>query len=476
MKKSILYLVFATATLFPTSCDLVNPTEVVNPNLTMDKVLTSDQPMINWIAGLERQLALVYNSVIVNLEIASDNYQNTQTYYNQNLDVVKLDFQDSEINTIQFTIADLRESAQFGLTRVKAADATTTPDQEAELYFYKGWAELLAGEIFVALPAASVGPAISASENTKLAIADFQKALELSTDATKKASYYLALARGYYALGDKTNAKANAESAIAVGNTFTRFVRYDGIAVPNTLNDMQLALFGRGNFDDLQPLPRLDFLDPKYSGPTANQASVCFQKIEEAHLILAEAALSDGLLPDAKNTMKTLLELVKSRTKKSLLDDKEGRDQSQPGERPDQSDLLVAASATSSFKSGLVLDRKDSVRAPSISGTSVTMQDIDLLSTVDAALETVYLLRQEIFIAEGRRMVDLGIRFPVSELEALSNSNITVENTKGFVPAFIPMDMDAFTYNKVAKTVVIKTNMNKVLVDNKTSPSILPFH
>jgi tetratricopeptide (TPR) repeat protein len=479
MKKYFICALLAAA-LVPTSCELVDPTKIVNPNLTVGNVLASDKPMVNWLVGLERQLAVVYNNVIVNLEIASDNYQNTRTFYNQNLDGVKLDFQDPQINLIQFTIADLRESALFGLTTVKEADPTTTPDQEAELHFYKGWAELLAGEIFLALPAVPNGPAISSTENITLAIADFQQAVTLTTNASAKAGYFLALARAYYNLGDKANARTNAQSAIAAEATFTRTVRYDGVnALANT---MQAALFARGSFDDLQPLPRLDFLDPKYSGPTNEQAPITCQKIEEAHLILAEAALADGTLTDAKDAMKNAITVANTRSDKTFNDSVEDRPQPSPpavaaGDRPDKTDILVSASATDPLRAGLVLNRKaGNVTVPIVSGTSLSAADVELLATVDQALEALYLLRQEIFIAEGRRMIDLGIKFPVSEVEALSNSNITEANKQGFAPTFIPSDMDAFTYSKAAKTVIIKHNMNKVLVANKTSPNVLPFH
>jgi tetratricopeptide (TPR) repeat protein len=479
MKKYFICALLAAA-LVPTSCELVDPTKVVNPNLTVGNVLASENPMENWLVGLERQLAVVYNNAIVNQEIVSDNYQNTRTFYNQNLDGVKLDFQDPQINLIQFSIADLRESAVFGLTTVKPADPATTPDQEADLYFYKGWAELLAGEIFVALPAVPNGPAVSPTENINLAIADFQQAVALTTNASAKAGYYLALARAYYNLGDKTNARTSAQSAIAADPAFTRTVRYDGVnALANT---MQAALFLRGTFDDLQPLPRLDFLDPKYSGPTNEQAPIYFQKIEEAHLILAEAALSDNALPDAKDAMKNAITAANTRPKKTFDDSVEDRPQPAPpavaaGDRPDKADILVAASATDPLRPGLVLNRKaGNITVPIVSGTSLTAAAVDLLVDADQALETLYLLRQEIFIAEGRRMIDLGIKFPVSEVEALSNSNITEANKQGFAPAFIPTDMDAFTYDKAAKTVVMKHNMNKVLVGNKTSPNVLPFH
>jgi hypothetical protein len=36
--------------------------------------------------------------------------------------------------------------------------------------------------------------------------------------------------------------------------------------------------------------------------------------------------------------------------------------------------------------------------------------------------------------------------------------------------------MDAFTYDATAKTVTIKHDMNRVLVQNKASVDVLPFH
>ena len=76
-----------------------------------------------------------------------------------------------------------------------------------------------------------------------------------------------------------------------------RFARYD--FTNNLENDIQLAMFGRPQ-NDLQPLPRLDFLDPKFSNtaePNANddqEADIAYVKGEEAFLILAEAQLADG--------------------------------------------------------------------------------------------------------------------------------------------------------------------------------------
>jgi tetratricopeptide (TPR) repeat protein len=476
MKKKIIYLSIIGVLAFTPGCDLLDPTEVINPNLTKDTVLKTANPMTGWVLGLERQLAIVLNEQLTITEIASDNYDNTKTYFNQNLDPLSLLLTDADINNLQFSIADLRESAIFGLTEVKAADENTTAEQEAELYFYKGYAELLAGELFVALPAEPNGAAVPPTDHLNFAIADFKKALTLTASADSKASYNLALARAYHRLGDKANASTHALAAMDSNPNYVRYVRFDN---PQGLtNEMEMAVFDRKTFDDLQPLPRLDFLDPKYHGTGPVDQPVAIQKIEEAHLILAEIALADNSLGMAKTHLKHVVNIANGRDRETFSDVSEGRTESAPGSRPNTADALVAAGPGELPLPGLVLERQaETVTVPAISGTSVTAIRIDLLPSVDAALETLYLMRQEIFLAEGRRMTDLGIRFPVSEVESLSNSKITTANTTGYAPAFVKdKKLDNFTFNPATKTATIEVNMNKVLVENKTSPDVLPFH
>jgi hypothetical protein len=50
--------------------------------------------------------------------------------------------------------------------------------------------------------------------------------------------------------------------------------------------------------------------------------------------------------------------------------------------------------------------------------------------------------------------------------------------TRAQVGTFIPLafEMDAFTYDQAARTAVIRHDMNRVLVTNRTSPFVLPFH
>ena len=98
--------------------------------------------------------------------------------------------------------------------------------------------------------------------------------------------------------------------------------------------------------------------------------------------------------------------------------------------------------------------------------------------TVDAALELPYLMRQEIFIAEGIRMANLGIKWPVHENEAKFNPAVTAEYRQPFIPPYLPSPVsciDAFEVDEAAKEATILINLNCVLVANKTSDTVVPF-
>lgn len=458
------------------ACTLFDPTvDVDNPNLTLKAILSTPNPTKGWLNGLERQLTITYNSIIVPLEIASDNYQNTQSTFNVSFDELVIDFRDADVRNIQFNIADLRQSAIIGLEQVIPNDPLVTNDQRARMYFFKGWSLLLAGELFVALPQQPSGQAVSAQTNIDSAIVNFLKAEAIDSD---NPSYKLALARAYYDKGDRTNAVAKALEVLDLDNTFARTVIFDGVSSPSlTSNIMQNALYDRGSFDDLQPLPRLDFLDPKYfTRSSLMESPVYFQKSEEAFLILVEDQLADDDLDGAKELMKSLLDLVDVRPEETFSDEVEGRTQNNPGSRPNIASVEVRASGTDPYRAGLVLTRGATpVTVPVISGTSVTEDMIDDLASVEEALEMLYLLRQEIFIAEGRRFSDLGLKLPVAEAEFLANPAITTSQTVAFIPDFLPDDMDEFTYDMVGGTCTINWNMNRILVENRSSDSVLPF-
>lgn len=477
--RSVAPLLAAAAIALLASCDAFQPTDVVNPNVTDAQFLGTPGAGTSWLRGTQRQFLLSLNQVVLNSELASDNYFNNYTTNNQRFDAPDITFLDPEVTSIQNSLARLRNVATFGLDTVFARDTTVTANERAELLFLRGTANLLAGETFVALPASANGAVATWQELLQAAIVDFTQARTTSTDATAKLGYTLALARAHHRLGDRAKAVEEATALLAASPLFIRNAVFDGVNGPN--NGMQGVLTSSVN--NLQPLPRLDFLDPKYPNRGATvQSPIAFLKAEEAHLILAEALLADGNLAAAKVRLQQLLTLVGSRA--TELVDSRLQQRGRAGGKvvyPNTADTRVAFAPGEPLREGLVLTRTaGNVRIPIISGTSVTSERINAIATVDDGLYVLYLMRQEIFLAEGRRMADLGIRMPVARTEALANPNVDADAayTKAQVPSFIPgaFAMDAFTYNAAAKTVVITHDMNRVVVQNKTSPFVLPFH
>ncbi len=462
-----------------TGCDAFKPTDVVNPNVTDAQFLGTPGAGAAWLRGAQREYLVTLNAVVLNSEIASDNYFNNYTTNNQKFDTPDITYLDPEVTSIQNSIARLRNVATFGLDTVFPRDSLVTANDRAESRFLRGMANLFAGETFVGLPATTNGAVVTWQELLQASITDFTQARTLSTDAAARNSYTLALARAYYRLGNKASAVTEATALLAANPTFIRNATFDAVNGP--VNAMQTVLTAAVN--NLQPLPRLDFLDPKFPNRGATvQSPIAVFKAEEAHLILAEALLSDNNVAGAKDRLRSLLTLVRSRATEVV--DNRVQLRGRAGGKvvyPNASDVRVAFSPTDTLRAGLVLTRTaGNITVPTVSGTSVTPERIDAITTVDDGLYVVYLMRQEIFLAEGRRMADLGIRFPVARTEVLANPNTSdgAPYVQAQVPSFIPngFGMDAFTYNQAAKTAVIAYDMNRVLVQNKASTAVLPFH
>lgn len=461
---------------------VVDFTKVENPTLSVESVIGQPNSSVIWLDGITRNMAFIYNEVLILAELGSDNYVNTATFYNQFLDQLELQPADPDLRDCTREIARLREMALFGLNEVGPNDAEYTVETEAEYDFYLGMSYLYAAMYFSALPQEPGGPAIPSIQNYQDAILSFDAALALNPNQSR---YLLAKARANYYLGNKAEAVANATEALATedGNAFDNKVDFDQKAnagIPDgtsPANIMESALYERATFDDFQPLPTLDFLDPKYSFLNVDEdPPVHYLKAEEALLILAEANLSDGNVEAAKANLTDLLIVIGTREVRTIDDSIEGRTEDNPRTRPDSTTVVVNG------RSGLVLSRHSGeIDIPSVSGTSLTSQDIDSLTADDAGLELLYRTRQEVFIAEGLRFVDMGLKLIIDENETLQNDNISSTDLGAarVIPSFIDVvknDLDAITYdpaNGVATTVI---DVNQILVANKTAPEVLPFH
>ena len=468
------FFILSILSLSFSSCNLLLPDDIINPNVGEDTFLEMPNAMTAWVNGANRSFSNIIGSYAELIEIMSDNYYNNYSQSSKVFDFPTILYTDVDVTNLQRYIGMLRESADYGINTVAKADLNTTNYQLFNLYYIKGYSYLLAGEYFLGLPIQNGGEIKSWKENLNTAISVFAEALSFVDNSNDMAFMNTLISRAYYRMGDKGNAVDYANKALMLSNDFVKQVEFDGIN--GVRSSIQGYIFGT-NF---QPLPRLDFLDPKYFQLIANeQRPISIAKAEELYLILAEADLADGQVANAKSHLMKLLTLVNNRPVQYAVNDQlEGRYNGGYKEYPNSSQYRVAASPTEELSDGLVLDRQAPflISIPYISGTSINEDMIQELSTVDEALEVVYLMRQEIFIAEGRRVADLGIRMPVCETEVANIAEIG-DYIYAQIPSFIPLnqEMDAFVINKEEKTVVITHNMNKIIVKNKNSEYVAPF-
>lgn len=462
------------AVLLLVSCDLVKPDDVVNPNVDESAFLNSDNPMETWVNGTEKEFALCMSDFVELMEILSDNYYNNYTRSSKVFDIPQLLYTDADVTRLQRNVGKLREMADYGLNTVARVDANTTDADRFHLLYIKAYSFVLAGDFFLALPVQSGGELVEWQEQLRTAMTVLDEALGYAQTDADRAFVHALYARAAYRLGEKALAQSHATQSLSLDATLCKQVKFD--SKNGVLNTAQEAIWGTW----FQPLPRLDFLDPKYYQLTStDQTPITVAKAEENYLILAEAAVAEGNLGSAKTQLGNLLQLVKARPVQTDVDDQlEGRYNGGHRHFPNDPNYRVQASATDSLRTGLIIDR----RAPHlitvhyISGTSVTQAMIDGLTTKESVLETIYLLRQEVFFAEGRRPADLGIRLPVCEVEAAAVKGASAYTTAQ-IPSFIPLNqgLDDFTVDEEAQTVTIAYNMNRVIVDNARSNEVVPF-
>lgn len=474
MKKLIIF--FIGTSLLITSCDI---DDVVNPNVSEESFQASSTAPITWLNGMNRQLALTVNQMVVGAELVSDNYFNNRTLSSKVFDIPQIDDIDLDVRNIQSTIHRLREMADFGINELVPLNPDLSGNIIAEFYFHKGLAHLYSGEYFIALPVTAEGEVASDQVHLNLAVESFNEAINQTDSADNILAYRLALSRAYYDLGDQANAVSEAQQVINTDPLFLRNVVYDGLT--DVTNLMQFFLFDSSN-DEFAPLPRLDFLDPKYfnlGNPTLEQQPVAILKSEEAYFIIAESQIASQQIDQAKNTLNGLLnEVIMNRPIITIDDSRETRSGGNRSDYPLSSEVSVRFSPEAEPREGFILDRQaGEIASYAVSGTSVTSTQIDAANSEDELLELLYLMRQEVFLAEGRRMFDLGIKFPISDLEALNNANVLPEHLQAQIPDFIPgnSQMDDFTFDEANGIVTMDVNMNNILVNEKNSPFIFPF-
>ena len=466
MKANKYYKIASSFLLFLliiAGCDLIDPTEVHNPSIT-DKNLLEDasggtEPLI---IGLEYAFSDAVRKTVAYTEIVSDNYVNTGTFFSTIIDkprnIAPNEQYLNDSREIYFRLMYLNSLAAFGLKTIIPSDPLTTDAQKAEVYFYKGMSLLLLSENFAAFPIDENGPLVKASDALLIAVEDFKSSLSLNQGGNNAVNCKLALARVYRLLGDKVNAQAASNEALGLSQNHVFSAPFDPINLTNDIWTFTINRIG----DDFEPLPRLDFLDPKY---ITKETGIPVLKSEEAYLILAEIAISNSNITEAKQQMINVITLALSRDIVQFADNDKRKD------RPNLDSYKIKADASSPEETGLIFKRSgNTVNVHAISYTSLTENYINSLTSTNELYYALYLLRQQIFFSEGRRMSDLGIRLPVMQTEIDANATLNAGDygTVAIIPSYIPADneMDTFVMDEANSVATMNYDMNKIIVQN----------
>ncbi len=463
-----------------TACEFLDPTDVDNPRTTPEDLAQAAEPTKALLPGLRAQFARATRTLVVLTEVVSDNYSIHGTGLDKQYDDPRGVSANVANSTSDFSVGvyptaqELRALADFVVDVIAPEDATATPEQVSEARYYRGMAFLYLGENFTHAPTAKDGVPVPASELLDRALADLGA---VTGDFRLRA--LAAQARAYRARGD-AQAEQRATEALAQDASFVFSAGYDS---GNLENSPFSYLFLRP-LQEMQPLPRLDFLDPKY---LARDADIAVAKAEEMHLILAEAKLARSDVGGGRAHLVDAIRLARSRGTTNFVDN-DPRGNLDTSVRPRDAVIQVRADANSPYRAGLVLNRPDaSIPIPTVSGTSLDPDSVAALTDLDQVWHAFHLARQEILFLEGRRMSDLGIRLPIMlrEIDANPNLNPGDPGTAGLVPTYIPQgeEMDLFDPKSpyegtlldsqqrlVSTQVTIRVDMNKVLTTNRVTP------
>ena len=468
------------AVLAMAACDAINPTQVNNPTTTDEDLAEATNPTAALLPGLRAQFARMINAYVVAAEVISDNYSIHGTGIVVDMDEpheVTPDLVNStgtSASGAYWNVQELRALADFVIDEIAPEDAGAPPQLVAEAHYYRGMAYLTMGEVFSHVPHEEDGAPQASSVALGKAVTDLQAATGFGPQA------HAALARAHRLLGDAGAAGSAANAALSSDPTLLFSQGYDATSISNT----PVAFLVLRALQEMQPLPRLDFLDPKY---TDREAAIPIAKAEEMHLILAEIALASGNLAEARTQLASGITVAGTRGMVSF-DDIDERRNADLSLRPRSKEIMIRADADSPYRAGLVLDRPaDGLEIPNVSGTSLDADSIAGLASADELWHSLWLARQEILLLEGRRLADLGIKLPMMLREIDQNDNINEGDpgTLPVVPGYIPQNpryaMDIYTplalYDGVdpgvpliETQVTIHVDMNKVLVANNASP------
>jgi len=477
--RVVALLAFLAAGFGATACDFLDPTDVENPRTTDDDLAKAAEPTAALLPGLEAQFARLLESTVVATECASDNYQINGTGIDNSWDTPSditplVGNSTGRVTGVYWNAQELKALSRFVIEDIIPGDDTAEASDISWAYYYRGMGYLVLGEDFTYAPDEVDGTPVPATDLLNRAVADLSQAASGGGDVALAAN--AALARANRWLGNASAAATSAQQVLSADPEYLQVQEYDPTSVDNTAH---WYLVSRA-LSEMQPLPRLDFLDPKY---LSYGAGIPVAKAEEMHVILAEIALANGDYTAGKGHLGDAIRLAKTRPTVEWVDD-DARNNADLSIRPRDSEIVVRADADSPYREGLVQDRFGGMTTQyTVSGTSLDADSVEAIPNTEtnAIWHALWLARQEILFLEGRRMADLGVRLPIMRREIDQNPNISQGDpgTDPFVPSYIPPfnEMDLFSpmspYDGgvlVDTQVTIRHDMNKILTQNQASP------
>lgn len=466
----------AATVVLVSGCDFLDPTDVTNPNTTTDDLANAAAPTTALLPGVRAQMARALRAVVQTTALVTDDFEIAFTNVGPELsDPYQLSPDGASYNTTggigaYWNTQELRALASFVIDSIAPGDETATDAQLAEAHYYRGMAYLLQGENFVAVATAPDQAPTPWDELLGLAEADFTAALTIAGGASLPSGADLglalnaALARTHRAAGNVTQAGNFAQAAIDADDEFVVNQVYAAGEIENPFSTESRTY---------QPLPRLDFLDPKY---TERGSPIAMSKAEEMYLILAEIEMVGGDYPEGASLLAEAIRVAGTRPVVAF-DDDDDRLNPNLTDRPSSSDMLVASAPGEDLRAGLVLDRPGVVNVPTISGTSLDADSVEALTDPEDIRHAFWLARQEILFLEGRRVHDLGVRMPVMQREIDTNPTISDGDavTEPVIPSYIPEGtIDDFSprepYVEGTNEIVIDVDMNRILAQERVSP------
>ena len=124
--KAINYIFLSVATCFTlNSCELLQPDDIINPNVDENTFLNSANAMQAWVNGTNSSFAESIGSYCELMEIMSDNYFNNYSQSSKVFDIPKILYTDLDVTNLQRYIGTMRESADYGINVVAPVDAKT---------------------------------------------------------------------------------------------------------------------------------------------------------------------------------------------------------------------------------------------------------------------------------------------------------------------------------------------------------------